>query len=116
MPLRICLLEHFIDRIGCPTVAGKFPDIHECIFPQVSERGSVSADYSESEMFSEDINESQLAFELCLIPFQLKLRILPKEDMGLNSDLKFFWYSAPGDRSIEGLQLPFSSVKGVLLI
>ena len=44
----------------------------------------------ESEMFSEEINESQLTFELCLIPFQLKLRILPKEDLGLNSDLKFF--------------------------
>ena len=46
MPLRICLLELFIDRIGCLTVAGKFPDIYECIFPLVSEGGSVSADYS----------------------------------------------------------------------
>ena len=52
MPLRICLLEHFIDRIGCPTVAGKFPDIHECIFAQVSEGGLASANYSESKMFS----------------------------------------------------------------
>ena len=52
MPLRICLLEYFIDRIGCPTVASKFPDIYECIFAQVSEVGSASADYYESKMFS----------------------------------------------------------------